>query len=110
MGIGRYDQKLSDAVPFTLNEDYELDHWPRSYVKLKKWANDGIFVQILPLSQQIRMSLDLEKKDLDETITYSADQKAGFSTTLNTPQGPLRIKNVEYIVFKEPMQKVLPSK
>lgn len=62
---------------------------------------------ILPTDKK---SLDLDSKDVDEPVTYSTDNKAFLSIKFNTPQGPLRLRNVGYLFLKQPMQEVLLSR
>lgn len=57
----------------------------------------------------VSMSLTLNTNYAKHKVIYSAKQKDRISTTLSTPQGPLRQRNFEYLVFKENMQEVLLS-
>lgn len=56
-GTGLYAARLADTVPATLNGDYGSDYCAMSYIHLQKYADAGIFVQILPLSQPLSVIL-----------------------------------------------------
>ena len=108
-GTGRYFAKLADTVQVIVNGDYGADHCALSQDHLRSCADKGIYVQVLPLSSPISMQLAMSGENR-EPITVHAEKKARISTTLDTPEGPFRLRNVEYLVFKKHMPEVLLSR
>ena len=46
----------------------------------------------------------------NDELTVTATRKAKITTTLLLPEGPLRLRNVQYLVFDEEMSEVLMSR
>jgi len=106
---GRYSATLADKVEVVLNGDYGSDHCALSEKHLAKCAAAGIFVSVLPLDTPISMAVALNGNDTEQ-LKFQSKRKARISTTLNLPTGPLRLRNVEYLVFEEDMDEVLLSR
>ena len=107
---GRLRGKLADEIDVVINGDYGADHSAISEEHLAKCATAGIFVPSLTLSPPISMGLAISKSETGSEVTVKADRKVRLDTTLDTPAGPLRLRNVEYLVFKESMPEVLLSR
>ena len=107
---GRMDALLADTVSVVVNGDYGADHAAISSTHLKLLAEAGVYVLLLPLKTPVRMQLLMESKHSDISTCVVAHQKARISTTLRTAAEPLRLKNVEYLVFEEHMDEVLLSR
>ena len=54
--------------------------------------------------------MDLAAEGRNESFKLIADRKARINTTLINEEGPLRLKNVEYLLFKENMPEFLLSR
>jgi len=109
-GSGRYRGLLADTVPVVVNGDYGADHSAMCEFHIQACSEAGIFVQLLTLERPISMELALNPTKTEEVREYSTNRKARISTTLETSSGPLRFRNVEYLVFKEHMPEVLLSR
>ena len=107
---GRFRGKLADKVLVIVNGDYGADRAALSEDHVRACSEAGIFVQSLLLSTPIRVELALNASDPEKTQEYRADRKVRISTTIDTASGPLRFRNVEYLVFKESMPEVLLSR
>ena len=105
---GRIDGLLMDKVSVTVSGDYGADHAALSAKHIKLLAADDIFVPILTLQTPVVMELAVDGKDAPLKVV--AKQKARVSTTLRTPQGPMRLKNIEYLVMDNDMSDVLLSR
>ena len=106
-GSGRYFAKLADSVDVIVNGDYGADHSALSEQHVKQCANAGVFVKTLTLREPIRMSLALGANAEEDSQVYCSNTKVRVSVTLNTPEGPLRLRNLEFLVFKEFMPEIL---
>jgi len=108
---GRLNATLADKVPVILNGDYGADHASLSQYHLEKCAQAGVFVAVLPLPSPIKMGLALQSiGEEGNEVLYTAKRKACVSITINLPQGPLRLRNVQFLVFDAPMPEVLLSR
>ena len=107
---GRYTAKLADTVCAIVNGDYGADHAALSQEHLDSCADAGIFVQVLPLREPLGMHLAMGNSEREVMPTVFAQQKARLSLTLETTHGPLRLRNVEWLVFDEPMPEILLSR
>ena len=105
---GRINAVLADKVEVVVSGDYRADHAALSEEHLKMLAKENIYVSMLPLNDPIVMRLAVD--GYDDAMTITAHSKARISTTLSTLEGPFRLRNVEYLVFKEPMNEVLLSR
>ena len=105
---GRLVGKLADTVQVVVCGDYGADHAGICEEHLKKLAAAQIFVPTLPLSDPIMMQLAVQGSD--QTLCATATKMARVSVTLHLPEGPLRLRNVEFMVFKENMPEVLLSR
>ena len=108
VGNGRIAAMLSDCLPVTVSGDYGSDHAALSEHHLSRLAEANIFVPVLPLQNPVQMHLAVEGSD--NPLIISAERKARISTTFSTTEGDFRLRNVEYLVFKEPMNEVLLSR
>jgi len=88
--------------------DYGADHAAISEHHLAQVAQENVFVPILQLPEPIFMDLAIE--GCDEKLQATATKKARLSLTLQLPEGPMRMRNVEFIVFREKMPEVLMSR
>ena len=75
---------------------------------LSKLAKADIFVPVLPLQKPVQVHLAVESSE--KPLIISAERKVRISTTLPTTEGDFRLRNVEYFVFKEPLNEVLLSR
>ena len=107
---GKYKAMLADHIDVVINGDYGADHSALSQEHLNRCAGKGIFVQVLPLKNPIPMRLAMGSSSDDDSRTVVAKSKARISTTLHLPSGPLRLRNLEYLVFDEPMDEVILSR
>jgi len=105
---GRLIGKLADTVTVTVCGDYGADHAAMSEQHLAKLAEANVFVPILHLAEPIVMDLAIEGSD--DKLQATANKKARLSLTLELPEGPMRMRNVEFIVFQERMPEVLMSR
>ena len=106
---GIYSSLLMDKVPVIANGDYGADHSVLSENHLQEFAKANIFVPTLPLIKPLPISLAITGDD-KEPLTFYARKKARLSLTLNTHVGPLRLRNVEFLVFNEKLPEVLLSR
>lgn len=90
---GRIESLLMDTISVTVSGYYSADHEALSDIHISSLAANDIFVPILPLKEPIVMELAVTGKD--EPLVAIAKRKARVSTTLITPQAPLRLQNVE---------------
>ena len=90
-----------------INGDYGADHSALSKDHFEICAAKGIFVQGLPPSEPILMQLVLQDRSQTAPSTCAAHVKARISTTLEVVTGPLLLRNLEYLVFDEPMREVI---
>lgn len=104
---GRYNAKLADKIDVIVNGDTGADCCAISESHLQQCADQGIFVQVLPLALPVIVSLALGASHGQEEVRYEAKKKARISTTLALPVGPLRLRNVEYLVFEQHMPEIL---
>ncbi len=112
-GPDRYNGTLADVFPVVVNGDYGADHSALSETHLKLCANNGVFVNILPLQKPIEMRLAAEAAGSIVNKSFNhifASRKARITTTIETSNDPLRLRNVECLVFKEEMTEVLLSR
>ena len=56
------------------------------------------------------MKLAVKNKDGGPGLTCTVRHKARLTLTLDTPMGPLRLRNVNFLVMEEPMDQVLISR
>jgi len=105
---GRLLGRLADIVEVTVCGDYGADHAAISEHHLAQVAQENVFVPILQLPEPIVMDLAIE--GCDEKLQATATKKARLSLTLQLPEGPMRMRNVEFIVFREKMPEVLMSR
>ena len=105
---GRFAATLADKVSVVVNGDYGADHAALGNNHLLELAKANLFVPIIPLEKPITM--DLAADGQTEPLKLTADRKARITTTLTTAEGPLRMRNIEYLVFKEQMPEVLLSR
>ena len=106
-GSGRYQAMLANTISITINGDYGADHCALSQDHLSRCADKGIFVPVLPLRTQISMSLAMGDRSNPDARFVVAKSKARISTIFQVPTGPLRLRNLEYLVFDEPMDEVI---
>ena len=97
-------------VPVLVNGDYGADHSALSVTHLRALHDAGIFVRSLPLKEPVFVGLALDTQNSNEQSSFKVEQKARVSTTIETLAGPLRFRNVEFLVFEEPMPEVLLSR
>lgn len=109
-GSGRYSARLADKFSVIVNGDYGADHSALSETHLLACAEAGVFVQVLPLGEPIVVSLALGSRPEESEVRYQAAKKARISVTMDTAVGPLRLRNVEFLVFEESMSEVLLSR
>lgn len=109
-GRGRFKAKLADKVEVVVNGDTGADHSAISERHLESLAAESVFVQVLPLSVPVTVRLALASRPGENEIIYTSKKKARISTTLDLPVGPMRLRNVEYLVFEEEMSEVLLSR
>lgn len=102
---GLFAGKLADVVKCTVNGDYGSDHAALCEQHLQELADAGVFVSVLPLPEPVRMGLAMESQEV-----FEAKRKARISTTIQTLAGPLRFRNLEFLVFNEDMPEVLLSR
>ena len=101
---------IADAVPIVVNGDYGADFAALSEDTLQLCADKNIFVQTLPLSEPVQAKLAMEDSESSEESVFSSSKKVRLSLTLDTPAGPLRLRNVEFVVFPYKMSEVLLSR
>lgn len=97
-----------DNVDTVVMGDYGADYAEMSKTHIKQLAEKSIFVPLLQLNKPVRMELAVSGR-IDPPIIVS-NKKARVTTTLYEPEGPLKLRNVEYVVFKEKMPEVLLSR
>jgi len=108
---GRYQGKLAGVTDVIVNGDYGSDHAALCDAHLQDLAKKKVFVQVLPLSSPIWMGVAVDPtKDDDSPVRYAAHKKARISITIDTPSGPLKLRNVQFLVFNEHMSEVLLSR
>jgi hypothetical protein len=98
---------MADAVPVIVTGDYGADHSALSQHHLDMCAQEGIFVQVLPLRTPVLVELALTEAGSAGPLTHTANSKARVSITLRTKAGDFRLRNVEFLVFAAPMPEVL---
>ena len=103
----RYPATLSDSVPIVINGEYGADHSALSKDHLERCAVEVIFVQVLPLKDPIPMKLASDDGTEAKPRAFYAKVRARVSTTIQLASGPLRLRNLEYLVFDEHMSEVI---
>ena len=91
-----------------VSADYGSYHAALSEHHLAQLSQANIFVPVLPLQNPVTLHLAVDGSDGPLAIT--AERKARISTTLSTTKRDFSLRNVEYLVFKEPMKEVLLSR
>lgn len=66
-------------------------------------------MQVFPLRTPIKIVLALSKRDGESEMVLKATKKAPISNTLDTNGNPLRLRNIEFLLFLENMPEVLLS-
>lgn len=105
---GSFKATLADCVEVTLNGDYGADHAILSEDHLKQLSKLGKFVPILELETPEEFELAVGGQAAPSTV--QAHKAALITTTILTPEGPFRMRNVRYLVVREPMSEVLLSR
>lgn len=80
---GRYEATLSDKIKVFLNGDYGFDHSSLYEAHLQQCAEANIFMQVLPLSESIRMRLSLDNVSRDSCICGLRPLQSCFIVTIN---------------------------
>lgn len=107
---GHFAGKLADMESVGVNGDYEVDHSALSEFHLQKCADANVFVQILLLSTPVKICLALGAREGDPEVFYEAKKEARISITIQLTVGPLRLRNVELLVFEEAIDDLLLSR
>ena len=94
-------------MPVSVSGDYGADHAAIGKNHLTALYDADVYVSIMELKNPI--SMELAASDDGNTFTITSKQKARISTTLQLPEGPFNLRNVEYLVFDEHMPDVLLS-
>lgn len=102
---GSFKATLADCVEVTLNGDYGADHPILSEDHLKQLSKHGKFVPILELETLEEFELAVGGQAAPSTV--QAHKAALITTTVFKPEGPFRMRNVRYLVVREPMSEVL---
>ena len=105
---GRIPTLLMDAVDVTVSGDYGADRAAVCEKHLQALASRNIFVPVLPLSTPV--VLDLAVSSETDAYKVAAKRKARLSLTLQLPEGPMRLRNVEFLVLDQDMPDVLLSR
>ena len=107
---GRFQGMIADTVPIVVNGDYGADFAALSKDVLQLCAEKGIYVQTLPLQEPLHAHLAMEDDESTHDRCFTSTKKVRLSVTLDTPAGPLRLRNVEFLVFPYNMREVLLSR
>jgi RNase H-like domain found in reverse transcriptase/Integrase core domain/Reverse transcriptase (RNA-dependent DNA polymerase)/Chromo (CHRromatin Organisation MOdifier) domain len=101
---GRLRAQLHDTIDITTMPDIGADDnvLPRSLVN--ELSNRGIFVPLLFLEEPVLFDLAVDTTGL---MSVQSNIKARLSVTLNLPAGPLRLRNVNWLVVDHEMPEVL---
>ena len=105
---GRISATLPDCLPMVVSGDYGSDLAALSEHHLAQLAQANIFVPVLPLQNPVKLHLAVDGSD--GLLVITAERKAQISTTVSTTEGEFRLRNVEYLVFKETMKEGLLSR
>ena len=104
-GSGRFQGTLADAVPVTIHGDYGADHSALSKQHLDSLLESDTFAPMRKLKEPVQVRLAV---DSDQSLT--ADTIVRIPIALKTVSGPLRFRNVEFLVMQQPMEEVLLSR
>ena len=108
---GRFRRLFEDKVPIVINSDYGADFAAISERHLQRCHAMGVFVQTMQLTNPISATVAFKNDAPDaETKIFSSTKKVRLTVTMETPAGLLRLRNVEFVVFKEDMSEVLLSR
>ena len=107
---GRFAGKLAGVVDVVVNGDYGADHSALSERHIKACRDAGIDVAVTQLAKPVRMLLAIGGLPVEKTEEYVAPRRARVTTVVNVSTGPLRLRNVEYLVFENDMPEVLLSR
>lgn len=107
---GRYKALLADHVHVLINDDYGAVRSALSLDYLNSCSEKVIFVQLLPLKEPIHIRLAMGSHSDDNSRTVLANAKARISTILYLPSGPLRLRNLVYLVLAEPIDEIILSR
>ena len=108
---GRLRGSFSDKVPVVINGDYGADFASISERHLQTCHAHGLFVPTQHLNVPVTATLAFKNDGSNDTPkVFSSNKKVRLTVTLETPAGPLRLRNVEFVVFKEQMSEVLLSR
>ena len=106
---GCFEGQLMDEVPIVINGDYGADCSIISEDHLAACARKNLFVPQRPLDQPVTVDLAMSSKDASPN-SFTASKAARISVTLHTSAGPLRLRNVEFLVFDSHLPQVLLSR
>ena len=108
---GRLSGRLADIVPIIINGDYGADLACMSEHHLAQCQKHGIFIQTLVLTEPVEVDLAMQEEGpATSPQMFSSSKKVRLTTTIDTLSGPLRLRNVEYLVFPHAMKEVLLSR
>lgn len=107
---GRLSGRFSDKIEIVVCGDYGADEAAISDDHLQACHDAGIFVPILQLREPVQATLAMKKDSEQDNAIFTATKKARITLTVDTPGGPLRLRNVEFLVFPHKMDEVLLSR
>lgn len=108
MKSGCYHATLADKVKAVANFDRGADHSELSLEYLQEIGDSGAFSGVLSTSEPIRMTLSMGT-NAPQTVVESS-QQAKVSITLSTANGPLTLRNLNFLVFNHKMDEVILSR
>ena len=101
---------LADTVDVLVNLDSGAAHSALSVTHLDACNKAQLFIPIQTLEVPIEMRLAVNKNTGGSDSTCTVWRKARLSLTMDTPTGPLRLRNVNFLVMEEPMDEILISR
>ena len=101
---------LADQVRVRVNLDSGAAHSALSVSQLAACDQAGMFVPLQNLKEPIRMKLAVKQTKETPDLTCAVLRKARLSLTLETPMGPLRLRNINFLVMEDPMDEILLSR
>lgn len=105
--LGQIRATLADTVDVVVSGDFEADYGALSKYQYDSCSETSVFVHLLP-PKNIHPALGAE--DEDDLPTVSAKQMNCTSSILFTTDETLRLCDVEWPVFEEPMFEILLSR
>lgn len=105
---GRLKGIIMDSLDVVISGTYGADHAALNESHLKLLAERNLFVPIVTLKTPVKLNLAVDAGGESRFVT--ARQKSRISTTIETLEGSMRLRNVEYLVIPENMDEVLLSR